>query len=61
MIIILSFDKNESYAESNCVLVLLFGSAVPDSARDVPMTRRLTSITATPPYYVKLGAPVALS
>ena len=32
-LIVLSFDENESYTENNCVLTLLLGGAVPDSAR----------------------------
>jgi len=30
---VLSFDENESYTENNCVLTLLLGGAVPESAR----------------------------
>lgn len=32
-LIVLAFDENESYTENNCVLTLLLGGAVPDSAR----------------------------
>ena len=32
-LIMLSFDENESYTENNCVLTLLLGGAVPESAR----------------------------
>jgi len=32
-LVVLSFDENESYTENNCVLTLLLGGAVPESAR----------------------------
>ncbi|KAF8489092.1 phosphoesterase family-domain-containing protein [Russula emetica] len=32
-LVVLTFDENESYTENNCVLTLLLGGAVPESAR----------------------------
>jgi hypothetical protein len=32
-LVVLTFDENESYTENNCVLALLLGGAVPESAR----------------------------
>jgi len=32
-LVVLSFDENESYTENNCVLTLLLGGAVPETAR----------------------------
>jgi hypothetical protein len=32
-LVVLTFDENESYTENNCVLALLLGGAVPQSAR----------------------------
>ena len=55
MLIVLSFDKNEAYAEKNCVLALTLGGAIPDSARDTPTTRRPTHITPSSPS-LKTGA-----
>ena len=59
-LIVLSFDKNESYAENNCILALLLGGAVPNSARDILTTRHPTRITPSPSLG-QTGAPVVLS
>jgi len=59
-VIVLSFDKNESYAENNCILALLLGGAVPGSARDIPTTRHPTRITPSPSLG-QTGAPVGVS
>jgi hypothetical protein len=32
-LVVLTFDENESYTENNCVLTLLLGGAIPESAR----------------------------
>src|SRR5260221_49234 len=56
MLIVLSFDKNEAYAENNCNLPLTLGGAVPDSARDTPTTRRPTRLTPSSPLLSQTGA-----
>jgi acid phosphatase len=49
IIIVLSLDKNESYAENNFIVALLLGSAITDSAWEVPTTRHPTRIAPPSP------------
>ena len=55
MLIVLSFDKNDLYTEKNCILALLLGGVVPDSARDIPMIRHPPRITSSSPSLSQTG------